>query len=265
MRLRTTLLLALSACQGNVADEMEAALRISNDSLAVALLASEGAALADVQPGPEPTTTTTSPPGTRHGAPTNCPGITRSDQADGTFEITASYGLCVSDSGLVPTTLGGQLILDGSGDRAEVDYSQLSVKSARLVDGAASVARAESEDAWMVEGTLRLPKTAQLDELRATMEILVDHGIEDEVGFDGTIDIDGPNGTASVKLDGVVLHLVDIPGECATPREGLATVGKNPSIEVDYADAHLDGDVVVKRRARTSNPTSLCAFASEVL
>lgn len=258
--------LLLTAC-GSPAEEMEGALRISNDALAFALLASEGAAWVDAQ---EPTrgdgtADWPSNPGLRHGAPSDCPTIKREDGTDGQFDLEAVYPGCVSQSELVPAVLGGSLFLAGDTDTVVFDYSGLNVGNTRIAAGALSGTREATIEQWRLSGTIDLPETALLAAASAEYHLSIDHTVVDEVTFDGHIEVDTESGKHRVDLDGVRIELEDIPGECAVPNAGTARIEGQPELTVFYRNADKDGKVTVQRKSRTSTPTRLCSFASDVL
>lgn len=265
--MRTLLPLALLptlACGPSVAEEMERALQLSNDAIAVSLLASEGAAWIDVTR----TGFNASWPselGVRHDPPGDCPKISRDPSVGEPFTMDATYTGCVSGSRLTPTILQGVLGIDGTIDDVVLDFSALAVNYRTPTGDPLEAVHRGGDRVYAIDGAISFAKDPLLAALDAELHITVDHTEVDEVAFAGHVLLEDATGAGRIDLDRVVIALDDIPGECAVPYTGSARMEGKPEIEVDFTDANADGKVLVRRRSRESTPTRLCSFASDVL
>ena len=271
MRWPLLVLLPSVACGPSVAEEMERALRLSNDAIALGLLAAEGAAWIDATEPPTPTrgsfdATWDSEPGSaRHAPAGDCPKIDREPDEGEPFTVTAAYTGCVSGSRLTPTVLQGALVITGTYDDADIDFSGLTVNTRIPTVGALRAQRRGSGRTYDIDGDVVFEGNDLLDALTGELHLSIDHNTETTVGIGGFALLDSKLGEARVDLDNVVIHLDDVAGECAVPMKGSALVDASPDIEVDFSGANDDGKVLVRRRSRESTPTRLCSFASDVL
>lgn len=271
MNCRFLLLVPMLACGGRVADEMEQALWDVNDAIAVALLVAEPHAWADVEVST--TSSTTTPGGTggtglggsatsglRHGAAGDCPGLTRLEEGEGAYTVSADYGTgCVSGSGLTPTVLSGSVSIGVVQDQVGINFSSWKADLSRNVFGTTSGVLGDEPDTVTVSGNVILEDAGSY-----RYEAAIDLSLNlagDEVQIDGSVNsVDSDR----VLLQGVRIRLSDIPGQCPRPYQGVATVtGDTPDRVVDFSGG-ADALVEVQRKGRRSQPTQLCAFASEV-
>lgn len=268
---RLLFLVPLFACGGRVADEMEAALEDINDAIAISLLVAEPNAWADVNPETTATVTTTggtggtgltgsSPSGLRHGAAGDCPELTRTDIDATRYAVEADYGNgCVSGSGLTPTVLSGVVDIEVEAEQVGLNFTSWKADLSRRVGGTVSGELGTEPDTVAVSGTVHVDDGEGF-RYEATLSLDLDLA-GDEVVIDGTVE---PVGSDPVRLDGLRIRLTDIPGQCPRPYLGVATVtGDGPDRVVDFG-VGSPGFVAVQRKGRTSQPTELCAFASEV-
>ncbi len=268
MRWPLLVLLPSVACGPSVAEEMERALRLSNDTIALGLLAGEGAAWIDAT---EPTRTgfdatwDSEPGAARHAPAGDCPKISRDPDVGEPFTVTASYTGCVSGSRLTPTVMQGPLTITGSYDDADLDFSELTVNTRIPSVGLVHAVRKGNGRSYEIDGDVVFEKNDLLDALSAELHLTVDHSDASAVGIDGFVLLDSKLGEARVDLHRVVIDLDDVAGECAVPMSGAALVDGKPEIEIDFSGANADGKVLVRRRSRESTPTRLCSFASDVL
>ena len=273
MNCRSLLFFPMIACGGRVADEIEQALWDVNDAIAVSLLVAEPHAWADVEISTTTTTTTTTPEGTggtgldgsapsglRHGAAGNCPELTRLEDGVGSYTVSADYGTgCVSGSGLTPTVLSGSVSIGVVQDQVGINFSSWKADLSRNVFGTTNGVLGDEPDTVTVSGNVILEDAGSFRYEAAVNLSLNLAG--DEVQIDGEVNsVDSDR----VQLEGVRIRLSDIPGQCPRPFQGLATVtGEAPDRVVDFSGG-ADAPVEVQRKGRRSQPTPLCAFASEV-
>lgn len=264
------LLLTTAACT-DVAAEMQDGLRRSNAAIAFGLLAGEGVAWVDspfVRPAGTGSSTVqrATPPGARHAPAGTCPSLTREPLEGAPYVLTATYAPlgCPPDSGLVPNSLGGELVLEGSEGTFASDLTALTIGNARSAGGVLDVTDLGG-GAYRVQGTLALDETPLFDAIDGTFDLDVDHGIASEIALDGTVTLEAAGEAIPVRLRRVVLDLDDIPGECPRPRSGSAVVEQGPDATVRFAHRGEVDRATVQRKGRTSDPTRLCSFASDVL
>lgn len=265
----------LTACGGDVAGEMERGIELTNHAIAFGLLASEGVAWVDAADSTYRNVgegqSGVNPPGARHGAAGDCPTIERDPLVGEPFTLTAVYrgsgGLgCFSGSRLLPSTAAGSIKLEADIGALTMDFSSLELAGARVASGALAGTRVgDSTEHYSVSGELELPGTELHDAISADIHLTIDHRDVDAVTLSGHVEIaDRTQEPVNVVLDHVTLDLADIAGECSVPRRGTATVETSPEIRVLLDGANKDDKVLVERRGRTSTPTRLCSFASDV-
>jgi hypothetical protein len=257
-------LFALAGCSGTILDNMTHALSVSNDALALSLLASESAAWIDATTSPSSTTPTTGttatdtglPPGARHGPAGDCPKITREPEVGAPFTVFGDYRTgCVSGSGLVPAVLSGSVQIDSDTTHFIADYGALDVALARTMAGQLDGTYTDPEHVAMV-GEIALPKSQD----RAALSGLLDLQIVFEpsrVHLDGTV----TTGGQVVVFDGVILDQSMISGDCPRPDAGTATIPGAPEVVVDYGEPS-GTEVTVLQRNRRSQPTNPCIWES---
>ena len=276
--LRWIPLLALFGCGAKVADEMELALMIANDAVAIALLSAEPAAWYDAtDSGPSGGSggsggtggsggsgATPTPAGARHGAAGDCPRLDRTPDEGSPWTVEADYKTgCVSGSGLIPTILSGPLMLAAADDLVQADFDTLTVSLARVATGSWA-GMPTGDDRFDFTGTLSLPEAERHRAIAAEVQLVVAFDEEAErTTIDGAMSLDRHDGPVEVRFDGVRLRSSDIPGECPNPNKGVLTVLGSPDRTVDFGEPG-NGQVTVMRKQRTSQPARLCSFAADV-
>ena len=262
------LLPLLSGCGKGIVDDMQVALSVSNDAIAAALIAAEASAWVDATSNIATGTTTstpttgtgtpptTTPPGSRHGAPGDCPRISREPDEGAPFTLFADYRTgCVSGSGLVPAVLSGVMELQGDDGSYTSVHDSMDIALARPILGTIEGTFSDSEQP-RVTGDILLPETEDRPLLDGSLDLRI--VFEPEVmHLDGTVDVGG----TLVTLEGVSLSSDKISGDCPRPGSGTATLASDPELIVDYAEPAGD-EVTVLRKRRASQPTNLCGWES---
>jgi hypothetical protein len=249
LRLAGTLsLLAVSGCESEeqVAAEMELALQDANEVLVEALLSAEilGQPL--------------EPAGTlRHGSACGCPCLEQIGVALPTItQLDYDLAACVPTSGLLPTLLAGHAVVEFDGAEADVTWDSLLVGLDQPVTGSLFGGVELGDPAVLSpQGELAVGERQSALDLRLTLE-------GDGLRLSGQVTVAAEEPRV-LELRDLVLSGQDLAGACPRPSAGTAALLHPKRERKDSVVRFLpDGQVLVERDGRESQPTDWCAYAS---